>query len=237
MQVRKYRQEEQCFIVQGAKAVSETLASDFEVTLVAGTEAFLDPIKRQLERVGDVLYAAEEELKTLGSLESNNAALAVVKMKHQAEPELPKKEYGLVLDDIRDPGNLGTIIRTADWYGITRIFASAETTDFYNPKVINATMGSFLRVEVFYVALEQILTKNTLPVYGALLEGTNVHQVNFNPAGLIVIGNESRGISPGVKQFVTQPITIPRYGQAESLNASTATAVILDNLRRGYKNF
>jgi TrmH family RNA methyltransferase len=136
------------------------------------------------------------------------------------------------LDDIRDPGNLGTIIRTADWYGIKHILASEETVDFYNPKVINSTKGSFTRVQVHYTDLNAILAANELPVFGAFLTGENVHQAKFPKAGLLVIGNESNGISPSLSTKITHPVTIPKFGQAESLNAAIATAILLDNIRR-----
>ncbi|MFM7487408.1 MAG: RNA methyltransferase, partial [Cytophagales bacterium] len=141
-------------------------------------------------------------------------------------------EFALVLDDIRDPGNLGTIIRTADWYGIKKIIASEETADFYNPKVIHATMGSFCRVQIFYTSLLQYLSDASQPVYGAFLDGDNVHDIDFSKSGLLVIGNEAQGISKVVENKVTQRITIPKRGGAESLNASVATAILLDNVFR-----
>ena len=142
------------------------------------------------------------------------------------------QEFVLVLDDIRDPGNLGTIIRTADWYGIHKIVASVETADFYNPKVISATMGSFTRVSIFYTDLPQYLSGIKHRIFGAFLNGKNIHEVSFAPGGLVVIGNESRGISATLNSYITDKITIPRYGEAESLNAAIATAIICDNLRR-----
>jgi TrmH family RNA methyltransferase len=137
-----------------------------------------------------------------------------------------------VLDDIRDPGNLGTIMRVADWYGINKIVASEETADVYNSKVIQSSMGSFTRVNIFYTDLGRYLSESTTPVFGAFLDGENVHEINFGKGGLIIIGNEAKGISEAVEKFVTKRITIPRFGQAESLNAAIATAVICDNVRR-----
>ncbi len=233
LQVKKYRLAEQCFLVQGAKAVKETIASDFGIHTLVATQAFLSSLDTtSWVNVQEILEVSESELTSLGSVEANDSALAVVKMKVPQRPTLRGSDYALVLDDIRDPGNLGTIIRTADWYGLTNIIASPETTDVYNPKVINATMGSFLRVNIFYTALEEFLAGGKLPVYGAFLDGENVHTTSFAAGGLIVIGNESKGISPGVEKWVTHRITIPRLGRAESLNASTATAIVLDNLRR-----
>lgn len=156
----------------------------------------------------------------------------MVRMKELPAPRISPTEFTLALDNINDPGNLGAMIRTADWYGIHQVIASSETTDFYSPKVINATMGSFLRVNVFYGSLTEMLKGAGVPVYGAFLEGKDVHKESFGKCGVIVIGSESHGISDPVAKCVTHRITIPRYGHAESLNASTATAVILDNLRR-----
>lgn len=233
LQVKKYRQAEQCFIVQGAKAVRETLGSGFTVKTLLGTEAFLRALDHKLSaRAEEIIVVSETDLTSIGSVESNNAALAVVAMKGAQAPQLPLSEFILVLDDIRDPGNLGTIIRTADWYGIRHIVASPESTDLYNPKVIGATMGSFLRVNVFYTPLHEFLGKLSSPIYGALLSGEDVHHAKFAKTGVLVIGNESNGISPAVERLVTHRVTIPKFGGAESLNASTATAVILDNIRR-----
>ena len=233
LQVKKYRQAEQCFLVQGAKAVKETLTSDFEVETLLGTRAFLDSYNKvRSGKAREVIEVSEKELTDVGSVETNNTALAVVRMKLNREPVLPSDDFSLVLDDIRDPGNLGTIIRTADWYGIQNVIASPETTDLYNPKVISATMGSFLRVHVFYVPLVEYLLKISMPVYGMFLDGKDVHSENFAKGGLIVIGNESKGISFEVEKQISHRITIPRVGGAESLNASTATAIVLDNLRR-----
>ncbi len=233
MQVKKYRQAEQSFIIQGAKTVNETLVSDFKISTLLGTKEYLTSLDAAiLGKVTEIIEVSGEELTSVSVIESNNSALAVVKMRPPGKIQLPRDTFSLVLDDIRDPGNLGTIIRTAEWYGISNIIASMETTDFYNPKVISATMGSFLRANLFYMNLEEFLSTVSLPIYGAFLAGENVHTAKFPAGGLIVIGNESNGISAGVERFVTHRITIPRFGNAESLNASTATAIVLDNLRR-----
>jgi RNA methyltransferase, TrmH family len=230
LQLKKYRKQEQCFVVQGAKSVHELLASDFHVQLVLATPDFL--AKAQILPGTEVTQVSEKELAGLSEFQTNDSALAVAKMKNNQAPSIPSHEFALVLDDIRDPGNLGTIIRTADWFGISRIVASEETADFYNPKVISATMGSFVRVAMFYTDLQQYLATADVPVYGAYLNGQDVHTVAFGKGGLIVIGNESRGISDDIEKYITQKITIPQYGQAESLNAAIATAIICDNVRR-----
>jgi TrmH family RNA methyltransferase len=154
-------------------------------------------------------------------------------MKPNSHPVLHGDTFSLMLDDIRDPGNLGTIIRTADWYGIKNIIASEETADVYNGKVIQSSMGSFIRVHIFYTSLKEYLTRNTLPVFGTFLDGENAHTIQYGTGGIILVGNEANGISKEVEQFVTRRITIPRFGQAESLNAAIATAIVCDNIRRG----
>jgi TrmH family RNA methyltransferase len=230
LQVKKYRKQEQCFIVEGAKSVLELVNSDFEVVRVLGTPEFLSRLK--LSTRTEVEEVSERELTGVGDFQTNTSALAVVRMKPNGPIPISDNEFALVLDDIRDPGNLGTIIRTADWFGIFTIIASLETADFYNPKVISATMGSFTRVNIFYTDLAEYLSENRKKIFGAYLDGKNIREVSFGTGGLIVIGNESRGISPDLEKFITNKITIPRYGHAESLNAAIATAVICDNIRR-----
>jgi len=235
LQVKKYRKEEQSFVVEGAKSVEELLHSGFVVVWIAATEDFLFKNKETLaKRKIEVITATENELSQMGSFQTNEAAIAIAKMKGNGVRDL-KDEFCLVLDDLRDPGNIGTIIRTADWYGITNIIASEETADFYNPKTINATMGSFCRVNVFYTDLSEFLATNKLPVFGAFIDGEDVHRVNFGKRGLLVIGNESNGISSAVAKFVQHRITIPRVGGAESLNAGIATGIILDNIYKSKK--
>lgn len=231
LQVKKYRLAEQCFLVQGAKAVSETLASDYKVELLCATASFLSQAHHS-RKASEVIETSEKELTSMGSVESNNAAIAVVRMKKAGSLRIPTDQFTLALDGLSDPGNMGTIIRTADWYGISQVLSSKETTDFYSPKVINATMGSFLRVQVFYGSLVEMLADAKVPVYGAFLDGDDVHRMSFEKGGIIIIGSESHGISEPVAQLVTKRITIPRHGRAESLNASVAAAILLDNVRR-----
>jgi TrmH family RNA methyltransferase len=229
LQIKKYRKQEQCFLVEGAKSVQELVNSDFEVRLIAGTSDFLSNGKWNGI---DTIEVSEKELESLGEFQSNNGAVAVARMKDNDPLAVNSGEFAIMLDDIRDPGNLGTIIRTADWYGITKIIASNETADFYNSKVITSTMGSFTRVRLYYTDLEQYLTSEKSRVFGAYLDGKSVYSTDFGSGGIILIGSESHGISPKLEKFVSNKITIPRIGQAESLNAGIATAVILDNLRR-----
>jgi TrmH family RNA methyltransferase len=236
LQVKKYRKQEQSFAVEGTKTVLELLNSDFEVLLLAGTQQFLSQhAKSMVGSRAEIVEASENELTAAGSFQSNDGALAVARMKPNAISDVKPGEFALVLDDIRDPGNLGTIIRTADWYGITKIIASEETADFYNPKVLTATMGSFCRATVFYTSLPDYLMNVNLPIYGTFLGGADVHTLKFNGGGLIVVGNESNGISAAVEKLITQKITIPRIGKAESLNAAIATGIVLDVISQSKK--
>ncbi|MBI1767989.1 MAG: RNA methyltransferase [Bacteroidetes bacterium] len=235
LQVKKYRKQEQSFVVEGAKSVSELLSSDFDVIWLAGSKNFLYLNEKRFQgRNIEVVDASEKELEQLGSFQTNDAAVAVAKIKPNELPNI-KDEFCLVLDDLSDPGNVGTIIRTADWYGIKQIIASEETADLYNPKTISATMGSFCRVNVFYTDLGDFFSRNSLPVYGTFMNGEDVHQIDFGKSGLIVIGNESNGISEKVSRLVNHRITIPKIGGAESLNAAIATGIVLDNVFRSKK--
>ena len=234
LQIKKYRQEYGTFLVEGAKSVIELLHSDFDIETIVATPIFCEANTKILaNQTFKIEYATADELSKVGSLQSNDSCLAIAKTKENVSMSANKQEFVLVLDDIRDPGNLGTIIRIADWYGITKIICSETTTDWYNPKVISATKGSFTRVSGFYTDLKQYLSGITnTAIYGAFMAGQNVHEVSFGQSGYIVMGNESTGISTDVEVFVNQKITIPRFGHAESLNVGIAAAVVLDNLRR-----
>lgn len=232
LQLKKYRKQEKAFIVEGTKGVLELLQSNYEVQLIIYTKSFDNELFNNFSMKGIVLIeASQKELEQIGTFQSNNSILAVATVKPNEIIEIGN-ELILALDDVRDPGNLGTIIRVADWYGINQIICSSETADFYNPKVINATMGSFTRVEVGYTDLYEFLKKTDVPIYGALLEGENIYKQELKPNGILVMGNESRGIGTEINDLITHPLNIPRRGGAESLNVSVATAVILDNFFR-----
>jgi RNA methyltransferase, TrmH family len=237
LQVKKYRQQEQCFTVEGAKSIIELLNSDFQTDLLVATAGFLARHEQILKRYqGEWLEVKVKELEPLGVFQSNDAAIAVARMKPNLPLTITRQEFALVLDNISDPGNLGTIIRIADWYGVQKIIASPETADHYNPKVIHASMGSFTRVTLYYTDVPDYLATVDRPVWGTFMEGEDVHHVDWGGSGLIIIGNEAHGISKDVEKRVTRRITIPKYGGAESLNAAAATAVICDNLKRSISN-
>jgi TrmH family RNA methyltransferase len=234
LQLKKFRQKEGLFIVEGAKNTLELLNSSCKIKDLIVTEAFLKKFQLDLNNANvEPIIIKEKELSGLGTFQSNTDALVVAH--DQMPPKYKSKGFDLVLDDIRDPGNLGTIIRLADWYGIKNIICSETTAEFYNPKVISASMGSIFRTNLYRRDLKEFLSENKhSKIYGALLEGQNVHQVKFESNGLLVIGNESHGIHPEIIKLITDKITIPRIGQAESLNAAMATAIICDNVFRNH---
>jgi TrmH family RNA methyltransferase len=228
LQQKKYRKQEQLFFAEGVKVVQELLNSNFELQdLFTTKEDFPSVSKNKVHAVSDL------ELKKISALTTPNTCLAVFK--------IPKAknfvESGLILalDDVRDPGNLGTIIRLCDWFGIETLFCSEESVDIYNPKVVQATMGSISRVNVVYGSLEVFLTKTKLPIFGTFMDGSKIYQEALPKEGVIVMGNEANGISPSVEKLVSERIAIPRFGNlqvTESLNVATATAIILSEFKR-----
>lgn len=214
----------------------ELLVSDFSVEFILTTLEFQQKYSSILSQHKSLCETVTlQELQGLGSFQTNDSCLAVAKTKQNIFLCAEGNEYVLVLDDISDPGNLGTIIRIADWYGIKKIICSETTTDMYNPKVIASSKGSFTRVDLFYTDLSQYLSANSgsYMVAGAFLNGSSLYNFDFpSTGGYIVMGNESNGVGADVEKYVTQRITIPRVGAAESLNVGIATAVILDNMRR-----
>ena len=230
---KKNRVETGLFLVEGEKSVAEVLESNFEIDFILTTTEFFDTYGEQIRNKSkEYEIVSQSKIEKVGTFATNDSALAVVKQKINKVFDIKKDGVVLALDEIKDPGNLGTIIRIADWYGIENIVASKETVDFYNPKVITATKGSFTRVNIFYTDLNDFLSKTKLPVLGAFLNGENIHETKFPSGGILVMGNESNGISKEIEKLVTKKITIPSYGAAESLNVAIATAVILDNWKK-----
>lgn len=233
--LKKQRKKSGLFLVQGEKNVSELFNSDFEVINLFATSDYINKhadvlTKKQLVTL--TIETTVEALQKAGTLQTNNSVIAVVKCKEYPVPEIKERELILVLDQVGDPGNLGTIIRVADWYGIKHVICSADCADLYNPKVIAATMGSFARVNVSHTNLCEYLAVQKRPIYGAFLEGRNIHQSKLAQSAFIVMGSESHGISNAVSQLITDKITIPSFGHAESLNVAMATGIILDNFKR-----
>jgi RNA methyltransferase, TrmH family len=234
LQIKKYRLIHQAFVVEGAKSVRELLHSDFTIDKLFITEAFYQSHTQILAKGFPYEIITEEDLVKAGTYASNNAALAIVKTKPPQPFNPSLSPFTIALDDIRDPGNLGTIIRLADWYGIKQIICSETCADYYNPKVIAATMGSFCRVTATYANLFAFLKQyeNQYPIYGAALEGQNIHRLQLAPQGILVMGNEANGLSLDVAAQVKHLVKIPGYGKAESLNVAAATAILVDNFFR-----
>ncbi len=227
---KKERNEEKKFLVEWEKSLVELLNSDFLVELLVISEDFFIKNRNLVSKFKYEILKADE-LSKLSTLSTNSDGIAVVKQKENLELK-NNSEIILILDEIKDPWNLGTIIRIADWYGITKIIASNNTCEFYNPKVIISTMWSFIRINMYYTDLEEYFKWVNFPIYGAFMNWENVHKTTFEKSWFLVIGNESNWISKEVEKLVTKKITIPRFGKAESLNAWVATAVILDNMKR-----
>jgi TrmH family RNA methyltransferase len=174
------------------------------------------------------------ELEKMSNLTTPQEVIALVKMPEviEVEPQKMAGKFTLVLDGIQDPGNLGTIIRTADWFGIANIICSEDTVDAYNPKVVQATMGSLSRINLHYADLLLLLPEIKQPVFGAMLHGENIYQTNFGKEGLILMGNEGNGIRPEIQALISRQITIPQSGKAESLNVAIATAIFCNEISR-----
>lgn len=246
LHTKKGRENSGLFIAEGFKLVDELCRSELKVTEVY--ESANSKTQIQIPKGINVIEVSDAELKKMSSLVSPNATLAIVEIP-DFNPDFNsfKNKLVLLLDGIQDPGNLGTIIRIADWFGIETLFCSPDTVDCYNPKVVQATMGSIARVKLFYTkpedAIQKLLNTNSgFPIYGAVLGGTSIYSTQLSENGLIVIGNESRGISPHIEVLLTDKITIPNFshlkqrgGEAESLNAAVATAIICAEFRRAKK--
>jgi RNA methyltransferase, TrmH family len=238
---KKIRDQEKIFIAEGEKIVSEILISKLQVISIVATKEWIELNSRQCKESIEILEVNPEELKRISCLTTPNKVVAFTRI-----PELLfdikklDKKLTLVLDEIQDPGNLGTIIRLADWFGIEYILCSQNTVDLYNPKVIQSTMGSFLRVNVIYLKLDEFLIKIkhqlNLPVFGTFLEGKSIYTANLPSYGLIVMGNESKGISESIESIIDEKITIPSFNlkpnKIDSLNVSVATAIICSEFRR-----
>jgi TrmH family RNA methyltransferase len=230
---KKFRREHGLFLVEGYKSVTEFADSVYQIEAIYHTAA-MTPKMLKLSQKMNFYEISSAVLEKISALKNPADMIATVKI-----PQWPvldhttlNKKFSIVLDGIQDPGNMGTIIRTADWFGIHHIICSEDCVEVYNPKVVQATMGSLSRMNVHYANLPAVLSATKLPVYGALLDGENIYTTNFGAEGLIVMGNEGNGLSAEVKQKVTKAITIPRGGEAESLNVAIATAIFCSEINR-----
>jgi TrmH family RNA methyltransferase len=228
LQQKKYRTSNKLFFAEGVKVVQELLDSNFELEHLYSTQNDFEdvlPSKKSL--------ILEADLKKISALATANSCLAVFKI----PLEKKIKESGLIvaLDSIRDPGNLGTILRLCDWFGVKEIVCSKETVDLYNPKVVQATMGSIARVNMSYIDLNSFIAATNLPVFGTFMDGVNIYKTTLPQEGIVVMGNEANGISKELEKLIKNKLSIPRFGEiqkTESLNVATATAIILSEFRR-----
>jgi len=223
---KKYRLKHKLFVVEGVKVVHEFLNSSYELEIVFSTDTDFSSTDKFIE-------VTDQELKKISSLKNPNKVLAIFKIPNQINPIMG----GLILalDSINDPGNLGTIIRLCDWFGIEQLVCSNETVDCFNSKVVQASMGSLTRVAVSYLDLKKYLQNASVPIFVADMDGLDVYKTKLPDSAVLVLGNEANGISDEIKQLVTTKITIPRYGdfqETESLNVATASAILLSEFRR-----
>jgi len=227
---KKYRDIEGLFVAEGPKLVKELIESkNVELTQIYALSEWIEENKDLLSS-SNITAISETELERVSQLKTPNKVLAIVKKFEVNEPEI-KKKISVALDTIQDPGNMGTIIRIADWFGISQIICSDDCADMYNSKVVQATMGSIARVNVFYTDLPVWFKElSGIRIYAAMLEGKDVTKMSAIGEGLIIIGNESMGVDKELLQFANEKISIPRKGNAESLNAAVATGIILSHL-------
>ncbi|MGB1042212.1 MAG: TrmH family RNA methyltransferase [Tenacibaculum sp.] len=231
LQQKKYRQKHKLFIAEGIKVVNELLSSDIIASHIFTTDVSLFTLSDV-----KVTLITEAELKKISTLKSPNKVLGLFEI-----PEVKEKTTGdfiVALDGVNDPGNLGTIIRLCDWFGVSQLVCSKNTVDCYNQKVVQSTMGSLTRIPISYVDLSDFLTTTSLPVFTADMDGENVYTASLPLKAILVMGNEANGISDEISAIVKHKITIPRFGeiqQTESLNVATATAILLSEFKRGLK--
>lgn len=229
LQQKKYRLVHQAFLAEGVKVIQELLESDFELVHLYTTNTdFLEVDSAKKSTIDPA------DLKKITALATPNTCLAVFKI---PVTNAVIRDSGLILglDSIRDPGNMGTILRLCDWFGVAQLVCSTQTVDIYNPKVVQATMGSIARVQFFYTDLNDFLSKTKLPVFGTFMDGKNIYKTNLPQEGIIIMGNEANGISPEIEKIVSDRLSIPRFGtvqKTESLNVATATAIILSEFKR-----
>jgi len=226
---KKYRQKHHLFIAEGVKVIHELLNSTFKIETLFCTDDFKTTISED-----KLIRISETELKKISTLKSPNKVLGLFKIPE----EKPLQNTGLTvaLDAINDPGNLGTIIRLCDWFGVTQLVCSRDTVDCYNQKVVQASMGSLTRISIHYTDLENYLLATNLPTFIADMNGENVYKTKLPKKGVLVMGNEANGVSEEIKNKIKHTISIPRFGEiqeTESLNVATATAILLSEFKRG----
>lgn len=229
LQQKKQRLANQMFFAEGVKVIQELVESNFELVHLYTTQNDFKEVSSHKKTL-----VQDSDLKKISALATQNTCLAVFKI--PAEKQIIESGLIVALDSIRDPGNLGTILRLCDWFGISQILCSKETVDIYNPKVVQATMGSIARVNVNYVDLESYISQSKQAIFGTFMDGKNIYKSNLPQEGIIIMGNEANGISAEIENLIKNRLSIPRFGtlqKTESLNVATATAIVLSEFRRG----
>ena len=236
LKIKKIREQEKLFLIEGDKIVLEAIDSKQDIRLLCATESFMEDIDEL--GIGESICVTEQELQKASLMQSPQNALAVVEMPQLSfDISFIQGKLSLALDFVQDPGNLGTIIRLADWFGIRHLLCSENTVDCYNPKTIQASMGSIFRVDIHYLSIPQALDEAcqcSIPVYGTFLEGESIYDHPLSESGILVMGNEGNGISVEVAERIPQRLLIPPFNQksSESLNVATAAAICCSEFRR-----
>jgi TrmH family RNA methyltransferase len=228
---KKYRKENGLFIIEGIKSIKEFIHSTYQINTIYYDPTYFQSLPKFPANI-KLFEVNNAELAKISTLQAPQGILAIVNtpLAQKLSHNLLSDKFSLVLDDVQDPGNLGTIIRTADWFGINQIICSEQTVEAYNPKTVQSTMGSLARMNIFYTNLAEFFKDVKLPVFGALLTGNNIYEVNWGAEGLILLGNEGHGISENLIKKITIPVTIPRIGQAESLNVAVSAAIFCSEI-------
>ena len=241
LQSKKIREQERLFVIEGDKLVKEFLVAKVAIKMLLAKPEFLNSLPLELTTiVNDIENVNDIELKQISTLKTPHNALAVVQMpEHEMNISEILNQFCVALNFVQDPGNLGTIIRAAGWFGIKNIVCSMDCVDVYNPKVVQSSMGALLHVNVFYGDLKNLLAtaiKNSVPVFGTMLEGNSIYNQKLDNKGIILLGNESKGISKELLPFITEKIKIPKFSTAmegiDSLNVGIAAAVVFSEFRR-----
>jgi RNA methyltransferase, TrmH family len=230
---KKYRKEHGLFIVEGLKSIKEFFQSSYQIhTIFYNSEQY--NLLPKLPANINLFEVKNAELDKISALQTSQGFLALIHIPKNRELALTalKNQFTLVLDGVQDPGNMGTIIRTADWFGFKNIICSADCVEVFNPKTVQATMGSLARVNIYEADLPALLAENTIPVFGALLDGESIYKTQWGAEGLVILGNEGKGISAEVIKKINKPVTIPRIGEAESLNVAVSAAIFCAELVR-----
>ena len=227
---KKYRNTYKLFLLEGLKGILELKNSSFDIDKIILSKESYEKNKTQLPN-SDIILTSGDQINSLSTLKNNFSGLAILKMKHYNVNQLNFNDLVIGIDSVKDPGNLGTILRIADWYNIKNIICSNDTVDLYNSKVIQSSMGSFLRVNTAYTDLEIFFKKFKHIIIGTSLDGDNIKSLSTIKKGIILFGNESNGISKNLFKHINKWISIKKYGNAESLNVAISSAIILDNLR------